>query len=70
MLTNYIDKEVLHIAAQFRQYIVSVKKAVGVHHCFRENRNPSLYNALMHKKAQEYHCAYSLCDFVMLLTLC
>ncbi|KAJ3730312.1 hypothetical protein C8R42DRAFT_637086 [Lentinula raphanica] len=47
------DEEIKRIASEFKTSLLNVKKRVSVHRRFRENRKSSLYNALMHKKAQE-----------------
>ncbi|KAJ3727776.1 hypothetical protein C8R42DRAFT_717215 [Lentinula raphanica] len=47
------DEEIKQIASEFKTSLLNVKKRVGIHRRYRENRKSSLYNALMHKKAQE-----------------
>ncbi|KAJ3793206.1 hypothetical protein GGU11DRAFT_760122 [Lentinula aff. detonsa] len=50
---DHCDKEIKRIAAEHLKPLLTVKKLVGVHRCFREQRAPSLYNALMHQKSEE-----------------
>ncbi|KAJ3965396.1 hypothetical protein EV361DRAFT_1019830 [Lentinula raphanica] len=50
---DHQDEEIKRIAAEWKRPILSIKKLVGTHRKFREERKPSLYNALMHKKAQD-----------------
>ncbi|KAJ3832224.1 hypothetical protein F5878DRAFT_666772 [Lentinula raphanica] len=51
------DEEIKRIASEWKTSLLYVKKRVRAHRRLRENRKPSLYNALMHKKAQEDHLA-------------
>ncbi|KAJ3741591.1 hypothetical protein DFH05DRAFT_1462615 [Lentinula detonsa] len=50
---DHCDKEIKRIAAEHSKPLLTVKKLVGVHRRFREQRAPSLYNALMHQKSEE-----------------
>ncbi|KAJ3798255.1 hypothetical protein GGU11DRAFT_756123 [Lentinula aff. detonsa] len=52
-LADYIDREIQRIGAEHKRSLLTVKKLMGVHRRFREKRKGSLYNAIMHKKAQE-----------------
>ncbi|KAJ3739111.1 hypothetical protein DFH05DRAFT_1464208 [Lentinula detonsa] len=52
-LADHTDGEIRRIAAEFKKSLLTVKKVMGVHRRFRERRSASLYNAVMHKKAQE-----------------
>ncbi|KAJ3749297.1 hypothetical protein DFH05DRAFT_1457129 [Lentinula detonsa] len=52
-LADHTDNEIKRIASEFQKSLLTVKKLMGVHRRFREKKKSSLYNALMHKKAQE-----------------